>query len=175
MGLLEKLFPKENPLIRGLVILCLLGGVFFFLIEPLSQKNRALDKEIGRTVLVLGRHRQILKSSSSIEEEYKVSLSGTGIPQSEDSLIFSLKALEEIASRYAIKILDIKQGTPGGKVNPSVSIELLLEGKKEDYVKLIYELAMGKLLFNIKRCDFNARENSNLLEAKFVISYSLIR
>ncbi|MCX5707995.1 MAG: hypothetical protein NTY14_03320 [Candidatus Omnitrophica bacterium] len=173
--LLDKIFPKDNPLLRALIVVFLTFAFFIFLIEPLAQKNRALNKAIAGKTDELARFQRMLQRSSAIEQEYKASLSGSEIQQGGDSLIFSLKALEEIASRYAIKILDIKQGTPVSGNKPSVPIELLLEGKKEDYVKFIYELADGKLLFDIKRCDFKSRENSNLLEAKFVISYSLIR
>jgi hypothetical protein len=170
MFLLNRIFSKTSPLERKIAGILFCIAFLVFVLVPLFKQNKTLNKEILQKRDQLLRYKQILIRETMIKSEYQKSFFDSSSQVVDKTLIFALKALEAVASKYAIKIIDIKQTTQGERES-LVPIELLLEGKKEDYMKFIYDLANGRLLFKVKKCDFKAKENSYLLEARFLISY----
>jgi hypothetical protein len=170
MLLLNRIFSKTSPLERIMAGTLVFMAFFIFVLGPLLAKNKTLNKEISERNKKFSRYMQLMKREDAIKKEYQKFFFGPDKAAADNSLIYALKALETVASKYAIKVTDVKQNVQaeGGAFT---IIELSLEGRKEDYMKFIYDLANGPLLFNIKKCDFKAKENSYLLEAKFFISY----
>lgn len=170
MFLLDRIFSKTSPVERTIAGVFICITFFIFVLGPLFEQNKTLNKEILEKNNKFFRYRQLIKRERIIKREYQKSSPASDNVAADNSLIYALKTLEVVASRYAIKIIDIKQSTPG-EGDSNALIELSLEGKKEDYMKFIYNLANGRLLFNINKCNFKPKENSYLLEARFLISY----
>jgi hypothetical protein len=170
MPLLNRIFSKTSPLERkvSIVFICIL--FFIFVLLPLLKQNRSLSRQILQKEDRLTQYRQILEKEEMIRSQYRKFFPDAQNSVSDKSLISALKSLESLSNKYGLKIKDIRQNAQG-QGDSTVLIEVLLAGKKEDYVRFIYDLANGSLLFNIKKCDFKTQENSYLLEAKFVISY----
>jgi hypothetical protein len=174
MLLSERIFSKTNPLEKIMAGILVLMAFFIFLLGPLLAKNKTLNRQISEKNKRLSRYSQLMKREDAIKREYQKFFSGPDKAKTDNSLIYALKALETAASKYAIKVTDVKQNAQAEGGSFTI-VELLLEGKKEDYLKFIYDLANGPLLFNIKKCEFKPKENSYLLEARFFISYTPTR
>jgi hypothetical protein len=174
MVLLDRIFSKITPFEKKIAGIVIFAVIFMFVLAPLFRRNRSLDKEISQKQERLFRYNQIMERQDTINDEYRRSFPASADSTQDKSLISAMKALEATASRYSVKIMDIKQSAQG-EGESVVLIELFSEGKKEDYIKFIYELAGSSLLFNIKKCDFKPKENSYLLETRFVISYTPTR
>jgi hypothetical protein len=174
MLLSERIFSKTSPLERIIAGILVFMAFFIFVLGPVLAKNKTLNRQIAEKNKRLSRYSQLMKREDAIKREFQKFFFGPDQAKTDNSLIYALKALETAASKYAIKVTDVKQNVQAEGGSFTI-IELLLEGKKEDYLKFIYDLANGPLLFNIKKCDFKAKENSYLLEARFFISYIPIR
>jgi len=174
MFLLDRIFSKTGPVERTIAGVFACIAFFIFVLGPLFRQDKTLNKEILEKNNKLFRYKQLMEKENIIKREYRKFFTDSDNVTQDNSLIYALKALETTASKYAIKIMDIKQSAQGTG-EPFTIIELSLEGRKEDYAKFIYDLANGRTLFNIKKCDFKPKENSYLLEARFLISYILTR
>jgi hypothetical protein len=170
MLLSERIFSKTSPFEIIMAGILVFMAFFIFVLGPLLAKNKTLNMQISERNKKFSRYSQLMKREDAIKREYQKFFFGTDKAIADNSLIYALKALETTASKYAIKVTDIKQNVQG-EGGPFILIELSLEGKKEDYMKFIYDLANSSLLFNIKKCEFKPKENSYLLEARFFISY----
>lgn len=170
MSLFERIVSKTSPLERSVAAIFIGTAFFIFILLPQFKENKNLDQEILQRSDKLFRYRQIMQKEKAIKSEHEKFFSSPGKASADKSLISALKTIELMASKYSIKIIDLKQGTPG-QGEASTSIEFLSEGRKEDYLRFIYDLAASSLLLNIKKCDFKAKENSYLLETRFLISY----
>lgn len=168
-------FSFDNPRARIEFVIILLALFFIFVVSPLMRRNGELGSRIGAQRSELHRSRIILASEQRIEQEYRAVFSSPAAEPANNPAVNAIKALEQIARERDLKIMDIKQKSSApGRVEVTL-FELTLEGRKEGFVRFIYDLAMQTLLFDVRHCDFKARENSDLLEARFSIQYSFFQ
>lgn len=172
---MQNIFKKRERIIFYITIaLIIFSLVFNFLLSPLLGKYESLNKEINTNRLKLEKYFSLLNHDKEIEAKYaKLSLNPEFIKDGSDHLITSLAALESLANNASIKIVDIRPETTQ-KRNDQNAIELRTEGSMENYTKFIYDIENSLLLLKIKRAQFTAKPNTQLLEGTFTVIQSNI-
>jgi len=171
MPSLIKIFVKQRLWFKLLFFLFICISFFALFLTPFFQRNNLLNNNILQKKKILIRYKQLLDKKEEINQAYSQFFSSEPMQQGLDPLISALKELEGIAKKSGIKIIDIRQQATEAKGKyPQGLIEIMSEGRKEDYVKFIYELGDSCFLFGIKNFNLEAKENSPLLQGRFLIS-----
>ena len=172
---MHNIFKKRERIIFYITIsLIAFSLVFNFLLSPLLDKYEALNKVINTNRLKLEKYLTLLSHQKEIENKYaKLSLSPEFVKDSSDYLVTALAALESLAKKANIKIVDMRPEATQRK-NDQNAIELRAEGSMENYTKFIYDVENSLLLLKIKRLQLTTKPNAQLLEGTFTVIQSNI-
>ncbi|MFA6282051.1 MAG: hypothetical protein WCY05_06105 [Candidatus Omnitrophota bacterium] len=172
---MHTIFKKREKIIFYITIsLIAFSLVFNFFLSPLLGKYEALNKEVNINRLKLEKYLALLSQQKEIEDKYaKLSLSPEFVKDNSDHLVTALAALENLAKKADIKIVDMRPEATQ-KRNDQDAIELRAEGSMENYTKFIYDIENSLLLLKIKRFQLTAKPNAQSLDGSFTVIQSNI-
>ena len=174
---MERIISKREILMFKITLgVAIFVIIFNFVILPLFDKNKELNKELNLLQIRLKKYQWLLGQKEYLKNKYKEFIETFKMQDIDKDININILAeLEEIAKNSNIHIIDIRsQSVLSGKIYKELVIELKTEGRVEDYIKFIYALENPLLLLKIKRFQVNAKSNREILDGSFVILRPLV-
>ncbi|OGX44955.1 MAG: hypothetical protein A3G38_01760 [Omnitrophica WOR_2 bacterium RIFCSPLOWO2_12_FULL_51_8] len=163
---------------REKIIVCLAGtviigsGIFKILDWTVFSKNEELDSQVNFNKLKLAKYQRLRAQKQKIMEKYsKFAGDERASGRQKENLVEILKELENLAQEAGVKIIDIRPqtGNKGSALYRESTVDVSLEGEMEGYLRFIYNLENSLSLLRVKKFQFSAKPNSQMLEGAFSI------
>lgn len=170
---MQKIFLRREKLILYLALgVIALSIVFNFLLEPVLKNRAALNKQIEIARTKLKNYIRLLSQKDYLQAQYKKFASGLNLPnENKGTSVTILSVLENLAKGANIHIIDIRpQPANNLDLYEETLVDLRTEGSMEGYLKFLYNVENSLSLLRIKKFQFNAKPNTQLLEGVFSIS-----
>jgi hypothetical protein len=171
---MKKSLTKRESLILYLTIFLVIFAILFnFLILPVITKINNVNREIKLVQAKLNKYSLLLSRKDYIQNQYsKFSSVQVPLGQREDSLVGTLKELENLARQANIRIIDIRPQGPSKNLTSyqETLVDLKTEGAIEGYFNFIYHLENSPVLLRINKFQLTAKTNTEVLTGSFTIS-----
>ncbi|MCX5716135.1 MAG: type 4a pilus biogenesis protein PilO [Candidatus Omnitrophica bacterium] len=168
----SKFTQRERFLFIGIVCIAVIFAVYLLVLDPLYRNWSELRLESETAKRKLLKNLKLLADKNELEkgyDKYKDYLQREA--DKEQDVASALKEIEDTAQRAGAKITSIKpKGEKLLKGYKTYNIELIAEGKIDQFLKFMYELEGSKKLFKIERLILSLKSSqSDLLKGTLLI------
>jgi hypothetical protein len=176
-SLLAHLSKKEKLILYAALIFVSLAFLDRMVINVISSKIKALNKEITTRDSEIKNYLKILAQKNKIEIQRANYSSYLGKAKSEnEEVTLFLKEVEGLANKAQIYLIDLK---PAAMKEEGSAKKFLLnlncEGKMEQIVTFMYSIETSNKLLTIDKYQINPKsKDSNLAKCSMVISKLII-
>jgi Tfp pilus assembly protein PilO len=171
-NILSKFTQREKVLLIGIAVLAVVLATYLLLLEPLYERWSQARLESQTAQRRLLKNLKLLAEKDILEKSYaKYKDYLQREVDSQQEMASALKEIEDTAQRAGVKITSIKpKGEKPAKGYRKYNIELIAEGKIDQFLKFTYELEGSKKLLKVERLILSLKgAQSDLLKGTLLI------
>ncbi|MFH1318911.1 MAG: type 4a pilus biogenesis protein PilO, partial [Candidatus Omnitrophota bacterium] len=173
----DKFSKKEKLWLVIAAIFIFVAAIDRLVVSPINTRMKQLSQEIKIKEKQLARNLRNLSQKETVSKEYEKYMKYVKkIGSNEEEVARILSAIESLARKSAVYLVDIKPQAPKDiDFYREYVVEVTVEGEMESIVRFLYELNISEQLLRAEKLQINLKEKAtSVIKAGIIVTQVLV-